>query len=152
MAIQNIVFEDTVSYRLARVATYFKNALERQIAPIGIHAGQVFILFELWREDGLRQVDLANRLGLAPPTISKMLKGLEEINLITRSRFGDDARSYGIFLTEQGIRIRTAVEEQWYEVETACLSGLKESERLVLADLLGQLNRMFSGKDIEEEG
>jgi DNA-binding MarR family transcriptional regulator len=147
----NIIFEETVSYRLARVSTYFRNALERQIAGIGLHAGQVFILFELWREDGLRQVDLAKRLGIAAPTVSKMLNGLEDINLVTRSRFGDDARSVGVFLTEQGRNIRPAVEEQWQEVEAACLSGLKESERVVLTDILGQLHRLYSGRDLDEE-
>jgi DNA-binding MarR family transcriptional regulator len=147
-----IVFEETVSYRLSRVSTYFRNALERQIANTGLHAGQVFILFELWHEDGLRQVDLANRLGLAAPTVSKMLKGLEEINLITRSRFGDDGRSFGVFLTEQGINIRPAVEEQWQEVESACLAGLKESERVVLTDILGQLHSLYSGRDLDNEG
>lgn len=146
-----IVFEETASYRLSRVSTYFRNALERQIAGIGLHAGQVFILFELWREDGLRQIDLAKRLGLAAPTVSKMLKGLEEINLITRSRFGDDARSVGVFLTEQGVRIRPAVEEQWQEVESECLASLKESERIVLTDILGQLHRSYSGRGPDED-
>ena len=74
----HIKFEDTVSYLLARVSTAFRNSLERLMGEIGLHGGQIFVLFELWQQDGLRQVDIANRLGVSAPTVNKMLKGLAE--------------------------------------------------------------------------
>ena len=97
-----IKFEDTVSYLLAKVTTAFRNSLERHMGEIGLHGGQIFVLLELWKHDGLRQVDIANRLSLSAPTVNKMLKGLIEINLVTRSRIDNDARSTRIFLTPRG--------------------------------------------------
>jgi len=141
-----IKFEETVSYLLAKVTTAFRNSLERQMGQIGLHGGQIFVLFELWKNDGLRQIDIANRLNLSAPTVNKMLKGLIEINLVTRSRFEDDARSTRIFLTPQGIAMRADVEEQWLELEESCLSGLTETERLVLFELLGKLRNTYTGR------
>ena len=140
-----IKFEETVSYLLARVTTAFRNSLERQMGQIGLHGGQIFVLLELWKQDGLRQIDIAGRLNLSAPTINKMLKGLIEINLVTRSRLDDDARSTRIFLTERGREMREHIEEQWLELEENCLTGLTETERLVLFELLGKLRSTYTG-------
>ena len=141
-----IKFEETVSYMLAKVTTAFRNSLERHMGTIGLHGGQIFVLFELWKQDGLRQIDIADRLNLSAPTVNKMLKGLIEINLVTRVRIDDDARSTRIFLTETGREMRHDIEAQWLELEENCLSGLTETERLVLSDLLGKLRSTYTGK------
>ena len=141
----HIKFEDTVSYLLAKVTTAFRNSLERHMGTIGLHGGQIFVLFELWKQDGLRQIDIASRLNLSAPTVNKMLKGLIEINLVTRSRIDDDARSTRIFLTERGFDMRDEIEGQWLELEENCLSGLTETERLVLFELLGKLRSTYTG-------
>lgn len=146
-----IKFEETVAYRLAKVTTAFRNSLERHMSRIGLHGGQIFLLLELWKEDGLRQIDLANRLGLAAPTVNKMLKGLIEINLITRSREDADARSTRIFLTDLGYEMREDVEEQWLELEQSSLSGITETERLVLFELLGKLRSSYTGQSNGED-
>lgn len=140
-----IKFEDTVSYLLARVSTAFRTSLERGMGEIGLHGGQVFVLFELWNQDGLRQVDIAKRLNLSAPTVNKTLKGLAEVNLITNSRIDNDARSTRIFLTDRGRSMRDEIEAQWLELEENVLSGLTETERLVLFDLLGKLRSTYTG-------
>ena len=141
-----IRFEDTVSFRLAKVTTAFRNSLERHMGQIGLHGGQVFVLLELWKQDGLRQIDLASRVSLSAPTINKMLKGLIEINLVTRARLENDARSTRIFLTPRGRDMQRDVEDQWLELEESCLEGLTETERLVLSDLLGKLRSTYTGQ------
>ncbi len=143
----HIKFEDTVSYLLAKVTTAFRNSLERHMGAIGLHGGQIFVLLELWKQDGLRQIDIANRLSLSAPTVNKMLKGLIEINLVTRSRIADDGRSTRIFLTERGFAMREEVESQWLELEESCLVGLTETERLVLFELLGKLRNAYTGRE-----
>jgi len=146
-----IRFEDTVSYLLAKVTTAFRNNLERHMGQIGLHGGQIFILVELWREDGLRQVDLAQRLNLSAPTVNKMLKGLIEINLVTRSRADEDGRSTRIFLLPMGLEIRSEVEAQWLELEESCLAGLTETERLVVFELLGKLRTTYTGRAADDD-
>lgn len=146
-----INFEDTATYKLARVTTAYRNALERHLGVIGLHGGQVFVLFELWKQDGLRQVDIAARLNLSAPTINKILKGLTEINLVTRSREQDDGRSTRVFLTDQGRNIKKEVAEQWLELESEYLSGLTDTERLILPDLLGKLKVAYTGSSDSED-
>lgn len=142
-----IDFEQTVSYLLAKVTTAFRNSLERQMGQIGLHGGQIFVLFELWQKNGLRQIDLANRLNLSAPTVNKMVNGLIEINLVSRERLEDDGRSTRIYLTDRGAAMRAQIESQWIELEESCLVGLTETERLVLFELLGKLRNTYTGRE-----
>ena len=41
--------------------------------------------------------------------------------------------------------MREEIEAQWLELEENCLSGLTETERLVLFDLLGKLRSTYTG-------
>lgn len=148
----SIKFEDTVSYQLAKVSTAFRSSLERSMGTIGLHGGLIFILFELWRDDGLRQIDIASRLDIAAPTVNKMLKGLLEIGLVERVRIDEDARSTRIFLAPAGRAMREEIEGQWLELEEGCLASLTETERLVLFDLLSKLRNSYTGRvDPEDE-
>ena len=132
-------FEESISFILGKIATSHRNRLERKMAAIGLHGGQVFILFELWKRDGQRQVDLAARLMLSPPTVNKTLGGLIGADFVTRARYEDDARSTRIFLTAKGKEVRRLVEQQWAELEAETLADLTDTERLIFGQLLGKV-------------
>jgi len=117
---------------------------------IGLHSGQVFILIELWKHDGLRQVDLATRLGVSTPTVNKMILGLIDSGLAARRRIEDDARSTRIFLTNAGAEMRPSVEVEWHELEENTVAGLTDAERLILFELLAKMKAVYSGTAAEE--
>ena len=106
---------------------------------IGLHSGQVFVLFELWKKDGQRQVDLAVKLNLAAPTVNKILGGMLQADLVTRERYEDDARSTRIYLTEKGRAVREGLELKWAVIEEETVLGLTETEALILKQLLAKL-------------
>ena len=143
-------FHQTVNHLLSRVATAHRSRIEKRLAAIGIHSGQLAILFELWKTDGRRQVDLASELRLAPPTINKTLTGMIDLGLVTRERLEDDARSTRIFLTDAGKQMRQVVEAEWLEIEEEMLTALTETERLILFDLLTKLKHFYFGTEPEE--
>jgi DNA-binding MarR family transcriptional regulator len=132
-------FEDTVAFLLAKSTTTHKNALEKHVNSVGLHSGQVFVLMELWKADGQRQIDLAARLNLSPPTVNKILGGLLENEFVTRARYEDDARSTRIFLTPKGVNVREALEHAWEALEEQTLAGLTDTEALMLKQLLQKL-------------
>lgn len=132
-------FEETAAYLLAKATVSHKNALEKYVNTVGLHSGQVFVLMELWKADGQRQIDLAARLNLTPPTVNKILGGLLENDFVTRARYEDDARSTRIFLTPKGTEVRIALERAWEELEAQTLAGLTDTEALMLKQLLQKL-------------
>ena len=132
-------FENTVSYLLAKISVAHRNLTEKAALAAGLHSGQAFVLFELWKQDGQRQIDLASKLGLSPPTVNKILGGLLENDFVTRARYEDDARSTRIFLTRKGKDVRGELEQQWESLEERTLGGLTDTEALMLRQLLTKL-------------
>ena len=132
-------FEDTAAYLLAKATTIHKNALQKHANSVGLHSGQIFVLMELWKTDGQRQIDLAARLNLSPPTVNKILGGLLENDFVTRARYEDDARSTRIFLTEKGVDVREDLEQAWEALEDQTLIGLTDTEALMFKQLLQKL-------------
>lgn len=131
--------ENSVSYLLTRLAVAHRNLTEKAVKRAGLHSGQAFVLFELWKQDGQRQIDLASKLSLSPPTINKILGGLLGNDFVVRERYEDDARSTRIFLTPKGVAVREAIEIEWAELEARTLSGLTDTEALMLKQLLTKL-------------
>jgi DNA-binding MarR family transcriptional regulator len=132
-------FENTVTYLLAKLSLAHRNLFEKAAVGAGLHSGQAFVLMELWKEDGQRQIDLASKLNLSAPTVNKILGGLLENDLVTRGKYENDARSTRIFLTGKGVQVRSDLEEQWAALEERTLGGLTDTETLMLHQLLTKL-------------
>jgi DNA-binding MarR family transcriptional regulator len=132
-------FEDTAAFLLSKVTILHKNSLQKYAQSVGLHSGQVFVMMELWKADGQRQIDLAAKVGLSPPTVNKILGGLLENDFVTRARYEDDARSTRIFLTPKGVEVRAALEEAWEEFEDQTLGPLTDTEALMLKQLMQKL-------------
>src|ERR1700745_1227664 len=50
----------------------------------GVHQGQQFILRQLWAEDGQTPGEMARRLGLATPTVTRAATRMEAAGLLRR--------------------------------------------------------------------
>jgi MarR family transcriptional regulator, organic hydroperoxide resistance regulator len=94
------------------------------------------VLLELWQDDGLRGGELAARLGVEPPTITKMLRRLKGCGLVERSQNPADARSFRVHLTEKGRALEEPVARCWARAEETALAGLSEGERRTFRKLL----------------
>src|SRR3546814_16116800 len=64
-----------------------------------VSAGQWRFLRQLWREDGITQRELSERVGMREPTTVVALKGLEKAGFITRKKTAEDRRKTFIHLT-----------------------------------------------------
>jgi DtxR family manganese transport transcriptional regulator len=80
----------------------------------------VELIADLIDHDGeARQVDIAQRLGVAQPTVAKMLKRLASDGLIQQRRYR------GVFLTEEGKELARVSRERHQVVESfLCALGI----------------------------
>src|SRR5690606_28773937 len=132
-------FEGSGAYLLSKITIAHRNLLERHLHEVGLHSGQVFVLVELWKKDGQRQIDLSETVRLAPPTVNKILTGLLDLGLVTRNRYEDDGRSVRIFLTDEGKEIRRDIEAVWDIIEERTMDALTDTEQIVFRQLLTKL-------------
>jgi len=108
------------------------------LAPHGLHAGQEALLLVVWTQPGLRQAALADRLGVEPPTVSRMLERLERAGLVQRKRDANDGRLWRIHPTPRSRLLEASVRRGTEELEQVVRGALGEGgseqlRRLLLA-------------------
>ena len=99
-------------YLITRVSLASTAVLKRGFAEAGIgfvRPAYLGSLMSLWREDGLRVIDLGRRAGLEPSTMTGLLDRMERDGLVGRRPDPADRRVLKIFLTETGANIRETV-------------------------------------------
>ena len=128
--------KETTGFVLAKVCKAHRGSVGGMLAEVGLHVGQEMVLIELWQSDGLRGGELACRLGVEPPTVTKMLRRLENLGLVERRPDPADARSFRVYLTEKGRGLEDPVSLCWERAERRTLAGLDPSERRELGRLL----------------
>lgn len=107
----------------------------------GVRGGQQFILMCLWEEDGLTPGEIARRLDLATPTVTKATKRMEATGLVARRPHPGDARLVLIHLTDRGRDLRKVLDEEMRRLSGRALRTLSEEERAQFARFLDELRR-----------
>lgn len=128
--------KERAGFALAKVCKVHRANVGGLLAEHGLHVGQEMVLVELWECDGLRGGELAARLGVEPPTVTKMLRRLEDCGLVERRPDPSDARSFRIYLTDRGRDLEGPVASCLDRAEEMLLAGLSEKERRTFYGLL----------------
>lgn len=104
-----------------------------------VHPGQAFLLKILNAKDGLSQKELAEHIGVKPPSITVMLKKLEAECHIQKEQDEKDQRITRIFITESGKELAAKVNDALHEMEKQAFSNMTELEIMMLRRLLLQM-------------
>lgn len=107
----------------------------------GVRAGQQFILHCLWQTDGLAPGEIARRLGLATPTVTRAATRMEAAGLLRREPHPTDARLVRLRLTDRGRELRTIMVKEMDALRERALAGLSPAERTEFVRLLNTLHR-----------
>lgn len=121
---------------LDRVSSQMRRNYGESLRELNLYAGQDNLLYRLWLGDGITQMQLCEHLKCEPPTVTNMVKTLEQNGFIYRKKDGADARVMRIFLTEEGRALQQPVENKWRELREKLLHGISEEDRLMLRTLM----------------
>lgn len=80
----------------------FNRIYRRPLQRLGLTYPQYLVMVALWGEDGVTVGRLGKRLALDTSTLTPLLKRLEGLGLLTRSRSRTDERRVMVALTEKG--------------------------------------------------
>ncbi|PSL55192.1 DNA-binding MarR family transcriptional regulator [Saccharothrix carnea] len=76
------------------------------LEPMGLTHPQYLVMLALWGRAPLSVKELSRMLALEPATLSPLLKRLEAIGYVTRSRDAADERQLAVTLTAEGAALR----------------------------------------------
>lgn len=113
------------SASLAMTKTY-KPLLEK----LGLTYPQYLIMLILWQQDGLALKDIADKLFTESGALTPVLKRLQEMGLLIRSRSPQSERTLEIRLTEQGQALRHDALLVNQQIAAGCGFTLNEMQQL----------------------
>ena len=125
-----LALERQVCFALA-VANRAVLAVYRPILePLGLTHPQYLVMLVLWEQAPLSVKEIGRVLQLDSPTLSPLLKRLQALGLITRTRSTADERQLVLELTDAGRALRAEAESVPGQVVDALGVGLDELQDL----------------------
>lgn len=113
----------------------------------GLSAAQLWVMWELFAEPGLKVSELARVLSIHQSTCSNMLDKLQEKELIRRDRTASDQRIVKIYLSEKGIQLLAAAPRPAQGAVTEALLKLPDQALDNLEQGLTDLVKMLHTVD-----
>lgn len=90
-----------------RVITAYRPVLE----PLHLTHSQYLVMLTLWQQAPMSNKALSEALHLDPATLSPLVKRLEGIGYLNRTRLKSDERSFSITLTQEGKDLRDQAQK-----------------------------------------
>jgi len=102
------------------------------------HGTRLVISF-LAIKDGVTQQELVNATHMRAPTISVILKKLEDEGIVERKKEEEDMRKFRVHLTEKGRNIDKQNIDRLKATDAAALNGITDDEKEELMRLLSKI-------------
>lgn len=129
--------DQQVCFGLSIAARGVVAAYRPLLEPLGLTHPQYLVLLSLWQHGPQTVTQLGKLLVLDSGTLSPLLKRLEVMGHVTRTRTDGDERRVVVRLTEQGQRLRADAEHVPDELVRRL--GLSPGQLEHLREVLGQL-------------
>ncbi len=137
--------------RLQSAARLARTALAARLLAHGFYAGQDQVMLALDAQDGQTPGQLAQRLGVRPPTITKTINRLQVQGYLDKRASEIDARQAHVFLTESGRMAIRAIEKALRKTEKQAFRGMDKKEQKLVAKLLSRVESNFADVEAEVE-
>ena len=137
----SLLLDNQLCFALYSASLAMTKRYRLALATIGITYPQYVVMLALWQRDGVTVSELGQRVALDSGTLTPLLKRLQALQLVKRTRSSADEREVHITLTAKGHALRTkagAVHEQ-IACATGCTQGERQQLTLSLQRLKGAL-------------
>ena len=101
-----------------------RNAIDRELKPLGITRSQWWVLAFLSRQDGMSQVALADQLDVGKVAVGGLSDRLEASGFVVRQPDPVDRRVKRLFLTAKGTSLMKKIRQSVSDTEETVLAGI----------------------------
>ena len=96
------LLENQICFPIYSVSRLITKAYKPHLEKLGLTYPQYLVMLVLWENDEVSVNHITKRLLLNTNTVSPLLKRIEQLELINRTRSADDERTVIISLTKKG--------------------------------------------------
>ena len=131
--------DSNFAFDVAETAQALRRAFDRRAAALGVTRAQWRALARLSRQDGIRQVDLAEALDIEPITLCRMVDRLEEAGLVERRPDDKDRRAWRLHLTAAAGPLVESLRALADEFLADALEGVGDAEQAAVRNVLARV-------------
>jgi DNA-binding MarR family transcriptional regulator len=135
----DLPLEKSVGYQVRMTHRALQRYLQARIGPHGVTLGMWYFLRILWREDGLSQRELSNRIGIREPTTLIAITAMQRLGFVARGRDRSDRRKRIVSLTPAGRRLEAELLPIAAEVVNTAVAGFSKRDIARLLELLAAI-------------
>lgn len=149
---------DTIGMLLTDVSRLLRGAFDRCInaAGLGVTPGEARALIQVAATEGIKQADIAVKMGIEPMTLSTYLDRLQALGLVERVPDPCDRRAKNVVVTGKAdpllLNIRNEVRNLMDQVTAGLDAEGREALRASLKGLRENLQQLDRNGSLEKKG
>jgi DNA-binding MarR family transcriptional regulator len=120
--------QDSLGFMLADVARLMRRDFKLRLEDSCLTHAQARVLVHTSRNEGIRQIELAEMLEVQPITLARLLDQLSEVGLIERRPDPGDRRAYHVYLTDAATPHLASIERVAKTIHRAAMKNLTEKQ------------------------
>ena len=103
---QNLKLENQLCFLIYSTNLALNQLYRKLLTPLGITYPQYLVMLVLWEKDEITVSEIGNKLFLESSTLTPILKKLEAMQFVNRTRSKEDERQVIITLSEKGKELK----------------------------------------------
>ncbi len=127
---------DNLGFLVGDVSRLLRRTIRQRIAGTELTFEQMRALMNISRNEGIRQVDLADLLDVQPITLVHQIDQLAENGLVERRADPTDRRAYQLFLTKAATPHVSAIKKMATAIQADMLRGLSKEQVALVSSTL----------------
>lgn len=124
---------------ISLISRCLRTYLDRELRKLSLGSGHFFLLMALYSREGESQKFLSDRLGIDKGTTARLIRKLEELNLVEVKDDPEDKRINRVFLTKKGRELKGRFKKLSDKFSREALKGFTEKEKILLFSLLEKI-------------
>lgn len=137
---------EQIGYLMKAIIKKWRSTLDQRLAGIGMSEARWFCLLHLGRAEApMPQVELAEAMGITPPSLVKLLDRLEEDGWVERLPEPQDRRAKRVNLTPKAHEMVKVIEDEAQQLRQEVWKGISASDRQTFLRVLQQLDSTLDG-------
>jgi DNA-binding MarR family transcriptional regulator len=141
-----------LAWEIGETSRMMRRYYDRRASALGVTTAQWRLLLRLYREPGLKQVELAERMDVEPITACRIVDRLEEAGLVERQRDPDDRRAWRLVVTEKAEPIMTRLRTLAEELSGEAFAGMSVEDVEAMRGKLSRIRENVSRAEAAQKG
>ena len=138
--------QDSLGFLVADLARLMRRAFEQRLQGGALTLAQARTLIHVARQEGVRQIDLADAMELQPITLARLIDQLAESGLVERRPDPADRRAYRVYLLPAAQNELATIEREAAAIRARALQGLDVAQADATMAALRIMQRNLSGR------